>query len=175
MRAIRQGGFSFVELMVVIAIIGIAAGVAVPSIRDFMRLSEVTAAGAEMVTALSTARNEAMKFGNNVGIRPQAGQGWCALYVVDVASVPSCDLTSPANTTVRLWDQKARVAYSIVVTAASSGVDTIIFNRSGRLHSTQSAGCVQVSAIDNSALRRCIRVNAGGGISTDASSSCTCS
>jgi len=173
MRSTNHSGFSLIELMIVIAIIGVAAGVALPSMRDFMRLSEVKAAATEVVGAMATARNEAMKFGNNVGLRLQSGKGFCALYVADstLAAIPACNLDNPDAATVRLWDQKSNVVYTV---ATSSGIDTIVFNRSGRLNSSQSTGCVQVKAVDADTLRRCVRVTSGGGISTDSSPSCSC-
>jgi len=58
----RRGyGFTFIELIIVILILGIIAGIAIPSFRDFQNTSYLEEATQEIVTALRYARALAIK------------------------------------------------------------------------------------------------------------------
>jgi len=58
--AIRQKGFTLLELMVSLSIAGILLAVAVPSMVDFVRASRQKSSSREIVIDLSLARNEAV-------------------------------------------------------------------------------------------------------------------
>jgi prepilin-type N-terminal cleavage/methylation domain-containing protein len=69
-------GVTMIELMVVITILAILLGLAVPYMRDFFIANRLESASNELIAALSVARNEAMRRGVPVGIQrgtPDAG------------------------------------------------------------------------------------------------------
>ena len=56
-----QKGFSLVELLVVVAILGVLAGLAAPSFTSLIRSNRLTAAANDLVGAVALARSEALK------------------------------------------------------------------------------------------------------------------
>lgn len=54
----KQQGFTLIELMIVVAIIGILAAIAIPSYQDYQKKAKVS----EMLTALSPAKSAVSEF-----------------------------------------------------------------------------------------------------------------
>ncbi len=71
----RVKGFTLVELMVTLVILGILLGVGIPSFRAMMRGNAVVAAGNQLLGALLLARSEAVKRESQVAFSTTAG-GW---------------------------------------------------------------------------------------------------
>lgn len=73
-------GFTLIELMVTLAVMAIIAGMAFPSLRDFIINSRVTTQTNEFIAALGYARSEAIKRGLDVMVcaddDANLGNGW---------------------------------------------------------------------------------------------------
>jgi type IV fimbrial biogenesis protein FimT len=75
-------GFTLIEMLVVMTLIGIMLGVAVPSFRTFIAGQQVKTATYELMTALMLARSEAVKRNKSVAITPESGSAWAGGWKV---------------------------------------------------------------------------------------------
>lgn len=73
-RVLNRRGFTAVELMVVIAIIGILAVVSVPTLVSYWRAATIKAAAEEMATGLSRARQLAISRNQGVCVEVVGNQ-----------------------------------------------------------------------------------------------------
>ena len=71
MRRIRQGGFTLVELLIVIAIIGIIANIAVPHYLQAMRKTRAT----KIISDFTFLRSEILRYQTETGTWPR-GARW---------------------------------------------------------------------------------------------------
>jgi type IV fimbrial biogenesis protein FimT len=86
----RYRGFTLLELMVTLAVLAILITVGIPAFGDMVQNNRVTAQTNELVSALNTARSEAVKRGRNVQVVVAAeDNGWSAVVsVVGAAGDP---------------------------------------------------------------------------------------
>lgn len=73
-----NSGFTLVELLVTVAIVGIFASIALPSFSKMIEKNRVNTATNELVSNLLLARSEALKRSNNVTLCPSDNQTSCA-------------------------------------------------------------------------------------------------
>ena len=64
----KYSGFTLVELMITLFIVGILLTVGVPSLKSFMQSNQLIAATNELISALHVARSEAIKSNSRVTI-----------------------------------------------------------------------------------------------------------
>ncbi|HSL03166.1 MAG TPA: prepilin-type N-terminal cleavage/methylation domain-containing protein, partial [Nitrospiraceae bacterium] len=83
-RRHQEGGFTMLEIMIVLAIVGIGASVAVPEFIRWNARTELRQATSEIVSQLTMARMAAMNRNRDVDVTIQAKSG-----VVNVSAVVS--------------------------------------------------------------------------------------
>jgi type IV fimbrial biogenesis protein FimT len=80
-NASRPAGFTIIELMVSLVVLGILVTVAIPSFNDLVLSTRIKSAASDLYGALSLARSEAIKRNANVTVGPLTGgaewaNGW---------------------------------------------------------------------------------------------------
>ncbi len=71
----RLSGFTIIELMIVVVVLGVLMGIAVPSFMEMIKNNRITTNANEFATACSLARIEAVKRGTGTVIVANAGGG----------------------------------------------------------------------------------------------------
>ena len=80
----RQRGFTLIELMVAVAIMGILLAFAIPNFETFVNTNRLAAAANEMIASIQTARMESLRRNNRVVVCLSATPG---------SATPSCATT----------------------------------------------------------------------------------
>ncbi len=102
----KHNGFTLIELMITLAIVGILLLVGLPSLKSTMQGNQLVAATNELLSALHVARSEAIKLNARVSICATAGDGttdcsgtdWSQGWVVFVDADGGLDFTDPTCT-----------------------------------------------------------------------------
>ena len=113
----RSAGFTLLELMIALAVLGIVVGIAVPAFTDIIRQNRLAAQSNELLGASALARSEAVKRGSAVTLCP-----------VDLADANACsDDDQWSNGWIVFSDVKGAVG---IVNIGGAGVDDLIIQRS---------------------------------------------
>jgi prepilin-type N-terminal cleavage/methylation domain-containing protein len=92
-----QQGFTIVELMTVIVIVGVLAAVAIPSFRDILINQRLAATASDLVSALNIARAEAIKQSQTAKVTPVTSD-WDKGWIVSMTS-------GSTTTTLRTYEK----------------------------------------------------------------------
>lgn len=137
-------GFTLVEMMVVIAILGILLAVVIPSFKSILHNQRVKSASFELFTSLTLARSEAIKRNTDVTITPTTTSHWESGWSI-----------AEGSTTL-----KNQAAISGV--AVSGAPASVTYKRTGRISNTTSpAFQVDVSPADSAQIR-CVKIELSG-------------
>lgn len=153
-RYSRPCGFTLLELLITIAIAGIAAAIAIPSFQTTIKNNQMVNGANETIGALNYARSEAVNRGNTVYIGPRTGGG----LVVWVDGNSGTKATYDADEELRLWeplggDLELSTSASQFSFTASGGVkgsaditicDSSRTNETGRLITVLASGMIAV-------------------------------
>jgi len=145
-RRRAESGFTLPELMIVLAVAGILAALAVPSFQSLTQSQQAKNASFELFSSLSLARSEAIKHNGNVTLTANAagwGQGWTITKVL------------ADGTTVTIKSQTALKGVGITLGPAS-----VVYARTGRA-APAATFQIDVSPVDTG-LRRCIYIGLTG-------------
>jgi type IV fimbrial biogenesis protein FimT len=93
-RSRRTTGFTLLEAMVTVAIVGVLASLAVPSFGAQIARNRLKAAAERMAADIAEARFEASRAGVPMHVHFEAGTQWC--YVVSNAEHCACNPTAQA-------------------------------------------------------------------------------
>ena len=131
----KPQGFTLIELMVTLAIAAVLMTIAVPSFSAFKRNAELTSAANTLLSAMNTARSEAMKRNLNAMVAPISGDDWAVGWHVFVDSDRSGGY-SPGD--VMITSNQALPSYFTVTGTGNAKLSPpyVLFNGSGYASST---------------------------------------
>ncbi|WP_275991314.1 GspH/FimT family pseudopilin [Amphritea atlantica] len=155
MRIVKQRGFTLIELMVALVVLGILLGIGIPSFNAVIESNRLRSVAHDLNTATQLARSVALTRRENAAIcRANAGftacdfdSDWSNGWVV--VAQTGADLETIADVEViREWG-----AVDLVVSGATNG---FVFNSSGR---ATTNGSIEIQNNNDS---RCLSVNVSG-------------
>ena len=146
LRLRHDRGFTLIEMVTVLTVAGILAAIAMPSMRDVMTNDRLRVGGTDLMSALLTARSEAIKRNAQVQVRPVSGSDWTTGWIV----------TSLA--TGEQYDKKNPLGSDVNVHLAPA---SIVYDRNGRLAAT---GATKLEFIDANGRMptRCLAIDLSG-------------
>ncbi len=160
-RSRKYHGFTLVELILTLVVIGIVLAVGLPGITRMKERSELITASSSLVAALNLARSEAARRGQNVEVRAQSNDqtnweaGWDVQYLDPVTNnnvlirtfpATSANLqisTDGANITFLPTGGVATVRCFDISASSGSGVRSVPVTAAGRVN-TCGASCTDI-------------------------------
>ncbi|NMG27359.1 GspH/FimT family pseudopilin [Aromatoleum evansii] len=137
----RATGFSLIELMVVVAILGIVAAIGYPSFQELLASQRVRAASSALYDSMLVARSEALKSNATASF---------ALTGSDLAK----------GWTIQVGGQAVHSQSALAGLSFSPANPTIVFGATGRL--TSGANTAITVSTSGTNVKRCIRLDTTG-------------
>ena len=150
-RRTKEGGFTLIELMLVVVLAGVMLGIGIPSFRDFIASQRVKTAAGEYASALVEARSEAIKRNLNVTVTAvgAGASGWQSGWTVAAggttfstqAAYPSALIfAGPTAAVTYLGSGRLSAAVaSMQITGQDGSIRCVAIDLSGMPKSTKGA------------------------------------
>lgn len=180
----RNDGFSLVELMIAVVLLGILAAIAMPSFSTFIRSAQIRTAAENLQAGLNLARAEALRRNARVSFwmvsnltssctRGAAGTSW-VVSLADPAGrcqIASSDTVAPQTIQSRSGNDGTSVVSVAATDSTNASTSCITFNGFGQVESACTGGGNPISKVvftpavtTNRATILEVRVTRGGAI-----------
>lgn len=146
----RRQGFTIIELMLVMVVLGVLATLAVPSMRDLLIATQVRAAASDLFESVILARSEAIKRAANIDVVPTGGNwgnGWTVMA---------------GTTVIQTRDAATNVTITPTNTAGVVTYGNVTFRLDGRVSTGVRTLTVSTVQAAHPVAARCILIDASG-------------
>lgn len=147
----RMRGFTLLELMIVVAILGVLMAMAMPAVSEMIASQRVRDTAADIHTSMMRARNEAISRGLATAVTPVGGNWAGGWYIANPDGTYNPDMTNP---TVFI-EQHAAVPNATITSTGG----TASFSHVGRLTGVVK---ITIGGGGGTALIRCVEVDLMG-------------
>ena len=135
-RCPSNRGFTLVELMITLVIVGILASVALPSFNEFIRRGQIRSASEAVLNAMQLARSEAVKRNELVSFVLGIGAG-----------VTSWSVQDAAGTVIQRSRDSGEGGGDVEVVLNPGGASRVTFNGLGRVADNAAGGGATLTSI----------------------------
>jgi type IV fimbrial biogenesis protein FimT len=156
----RAVGFTLIEVLVVVAIMGVVLAIGVPGVQSLLNTQKMKSATFDLVTTTMFARSEAIKWGgassSSISIAAPSNNfnsGWCIVFTSSTA----CSLSAPGDGVMQVIKATSGVTYTYQGTAAP-----ITFTRTGRLSGGTSVKFLVADTDPHPVPPRCVTIDTTG-------------
>jgi len=154
---VRQAGFSLIELLIGISILGILLGMALPSFSEWIRNNQVRMAAESLREGLQAARSEAVKRNTRVRLQlvttldaacalSSAGPYWIVNASATVSPAGSCNAAISPTVSPMVVQSSPVTAAVARVTVAATGGPVVAFDAAGRRAPTTNPAATATTA-----------------------------
>lgn len=165
----RQGGFTLIELMVVLAIVVVVMGIAAPSFKNSTENLRLVSHTSALLNTFTFARSEAIMRGTPVTVcASQNGTSCAASYVWNTGWIIFPDPSMNKTVTTILRRQPALGGTNSI--QSSSSASAVTFNRDGfatNLPATTVTFTIRTAPLDDKTTR-CVAVTKTGRLTAQA-------
>ena len=155
-RASTSGGFTIIELMIVMVVVGVLVSLAAPNLRDLIVRTRLKTAASDLHASVIIARSEAIKRNAGMQVVPADAADWARGWQVRVQA--SGDVLSVQEPYANVAFTSANAAY------VPGAVAAITFSGTGRETGSAGAGVafIIIAPTSPGTPARCVTLDPSG-------------